>query len=312
MDEQKDMLPQENEATRHTQKRSFLSKRMYYILLIIFTGVFLLCAAYIGSYFWQTESAAQDYSDLEDIYLQGDQQPSTPPPSGMPGINPSTPQAPTMLPSLQQIYEMNNDTVGYLHFPNGPNVSYPVMQSPYDEDFYLYHKFDKTPNGDVPIGCPYVPLDCDVFTPSDNVIITGHYLKSGGMFAPLAQYTDQAFWEKHQTFSFDTLYEKHTYQIFAVFKTAALQFLKDGTPYGYPFHKKVHFDTPEEFDRFILDVKGEAFDSGGYMGWSCIETDIYPQYGDKLLCLYTCEYSIKDPYTNESDGRLVIMAVRID
>lgn len=308
MDEQKDILPEENQE----KKRPFLSKRMYYILLCIFCGVFLLSAAYIGSYFWQTENAAQDYEDLEDIYLQGDQQATSQPPTGIPSTNPSTPQVPVMLPSLKPIYELNNDTVGYLRFPEGVGVSYPVMQSLYDEDFYLYHKFDKTPNGDVAIGCPFAHLECDVFKPSDNIIICGHYLKSGGMFAPLTKYQDYNFWKEHQTFTFDTLYEQHTYQIFAVFKTAARQQLNDGTPYGYPFHTKVNFDSPEAFDKYIFDVKGEAFETGGYVGWSCIETDIWPQYGDKLLTLYTCEYSIRDPYTGEGDGRLVIMAVRID
>ena len=312
MDEQKNLPPEENETTQAPENGRRFSKRMYYILVAIFSTAFLLSAIYVCSYFWQTESAAQEYDKLEDIYLQGDQQVTTPLPSGIPGVNPTIPTAPTMLPSLRPIYEMNNDTVGYLYFPDGPSISYPVMQSPYDEDFYLYHKFDKTPNGDVPIGCPFVDADCDVFTPSDNVIICGHYLKSGGMFAPLTQYQDYNFWKNHQYFSFDTLYEKHTYQIFAVFITAALQTLEDGTPYGYPFHTQVDFESEEAFDQYIADVKGAAFDTGGYCGWSCVTTDIVPQYGDKLLTLYTCISSIHNPYTGERDGRLVVMAVRVD
>lgn len=311
MDEQKDILPQEDATTQQPPKRT-MSKGVYYALLIIFAGVFLLSAAYVGNYFMMTGDAQQDYADLEDLYLQGNQQTIPTQPSGIPGVKPSTPQGPVMLPSLKPIYELNHDTVGYIRFDSAVGVSYPVMQSPYDEDFYLHHQFDKTPNGEVAIGCPYVPLECDVFAPSDNIMICGHYLKTGGMFAPLHKYQDQKFWEEHQTFTFDTLYEKHTYQIFAVFKTMERQFLDDGTPYGYPFHLSVNFDSKEAFDQYIRDVKGYAFDYGGYQGWPCIETDIVPQYGDKLLCVYTCEYSTRDPYTNEYDGRLVIMAVRID
>ena len=309
MDEQKKLNPEENEEKGAPRR---FSKRMYYILLVIFGTAFLLSAIYIGSYFWQTESAAQDYDKLEDIYLSGNQQITSTPASGIPGINPTTPTSPTMLPSLQPIYELNSDTVGYLRFPESVGISYPVMQSPYDEDFYLYHKFDKTPNGDVAIGCPFAHLKCDVFAPSDNIIICGHYLKTGGMFAPLTKYLDQEFWEENQYFTFDTLYEQHTYQIFAVFKTAARQYLEDGTPYGYPFHTKVDFDSAEDFDQYISDIKGEAFVSGRYTGISCVYNNIVPQYGDKLLTLYTCEYSIKDPYTGEGDGRLVIVAVRVD
>ena len=316
MDEQKDLLPEEKETTE--KRRPILSKRMYYALLMIFAGVFLLSALYVGNYFHEVGNAQQDYDNLEDLYLQGLTQPTTivPPisslPTGIPGTNPTTPTGPTILSSLQSIYALNNDTVGYLYFPDGVGISYPVMQSPYDEDFYLTHKFDKTPNGDVAIGCPYVPLRCDVFAPSDNVIIAGHYLKSGGMFAPLHQYQDWSFWEKHQTFSFDTLYEQHTYQIFAVFKTVERQYLEDGTPYGYPFHTKVNFSNEEEFNQFVSEVKGSAFEEGGYTGYVYYDTDITPQYGDKLLTLYTCEYGSRDPYTNEFDGRLVVVAVRID
>lgn len=290
------------------KKRSGLPGWIYYVLLAIFGSVFLLGAAYIGVYFWQIGSAEHDYDKLEDMYLQGNSRPA----GGTQSTTPTNPQDREILDNLKPIYEQNSDTVGYLYFPTSDvAIAYPVMQSPYDEDFYLTHKFDKTENVDVNIGCPYVPLSCDVFEPSDNVIIYGHYLRSGGMFAPLAQYTSQEFWQTHQTFYFDTLYERHTYQIFAVFKTAARQNY-NGEPYGYPYHKQIDFDSPEAFDQFIFDVKGEAFETGGYTGYSCIETDIFPQYGDKLLCLSTCEYTLTDPYTGKADGRLVIMAYRID
>ena len=308
MEEHIEQIQSTETPEQNKKKRTGMSKWIYYSLLAIFGTAFLLGAAYIGMYFWQTGSAENDYAKLEDIYVAGNSRPS----SGAQSTTPTNPQKQVMLDNLKPIYEMNNDTVGYIHFPTADvSISYPVMQSPYDDDFYLTHKFDKTPNVDVAIGCPYVPLSCDVFAPSDNVIIYGHYLRSGGMFAPLAQYTSQEFWQTHQTFYFDTLYERHTYQIFAVFKTAARQ-QYNGEPYGYPYHKQNNFDSPEAFDKFIFDVKGAAFETGGYTGYSCIETDIYPQYGDKLLCLSTCEYTLKDPYTGEADGRLVIMAYRID
>lgn len=321
MGERKEELRQENiEQVQETKPaRRKMPRWMYFTLLAIFGSAFLLGAVYVGGYLWQTGSAEQEYEDLADIYLQENSRPTgttqstdpTPPPTE--GTTPTAPAEPTMLPNMQKLYELNNDTVGYIHFPtDAVKISYPVMQSPYDEDFYLTHKFDRSPNVEVAIGCPYVPLSCNVNTPTDNVIIYGHYLRTGGMFGPLGQYVDKEFWEKNQTFYFDTLYERHTYQIFAVFKTAARQRLKDGTPYGYPYHKQINFETEEAFDKFISDIKGAAFDTGGYVGWSCFKTDITPQYGDKLVCLSTCEYSIKDPYTNEWDGRLVIMAYRID
>ena len=162
----------------------------------------------------------------------------------------------------------------------------------------------------MPIGALYVPLACNVFEPSDNVIIYGHNVRSGSMFKRLESYRDKSYWETHQTFRFDTLYERHTYQIFAVFKTAATQYTSSGAVYGYPYHTYSNFASEDEFNKFIADVKGAAFTTGGYKGGTYYETGITPQYGDKLLCLSTCEYTMGEP--SNPGSRLVVMAVRID
>ena len=108
------------------------------------------------------------------------------------------------------------------------------------------------------------------------------------MFAGLDKYKKQAFWQDHQTFTFDTLYERHTYQIWAVFKTSG------NTGEGYPYHLFVDASSEEEFNNFVQTIKSMEF----------YETGITPQYGDKLLTLSTCEYSL-------NNGRFVVCAMRI-
>lgn len=39
---------------------------------------------------------------------------------------------------------------------------------------------------------------------SDNIIIYGHHMNDGSMFAGLMKFKDKSFWEKHKTVSFDT------------------------------------------------------------------------------------------------------------
>lgn len=291
--------------------RFVISRVSYYALIVIFAAVFVLSGIYLGGYFLETGKAEEEYDALASLYQQGLGGNQSAASSGS-SIGSAETQPPTILPELKPIYELNNDLVGWLNFPyEDLKISHPVMQSPYDEDFYLDHKFDREPNGEVSIGCPYVPLSCDVFKPSDNVVIYGHYLKGGGMFAPLKKYQSKSYWQEHQTFSFDTLYERHTYQIFAVFKTAAKQYTTEGDPWGYPYHRTNNFASKSEFDKFITDIKGAAFTDGGYQGESFYDTGITPQYGDKLLCLSTCEYTMRDP-DGTTNGRLVIMAVRID
>ena len=292
------------------QKRRGIPRPTYYALIVIFAAVFVLAGIYLGGYYWETSHAEEDYDALASIYQQGIQ--STPP-SSTPGSTGSSgvveTQPPTILPELQPIYELNNHLVGYLNFPNSSlNLRYPVLQSPGDDDFYLNHDFY---GNESIVGCPYVPETCDVFEPSDNVVIYGHNLRTGGMFNKLTYYREKSYWENNQTFSFDTLYERHTYQIFAVFKTAAKQYKDDGTPWGYPYHRTNEFTTRDAFNQFIADVKGAAFTSGKYQGWTFYDTGITPEYGDKLLCLSTCEYTMRDP-DGTTNGRLVIMAVRID
>lgn len=284
------------------------SKVMYYALIVIFMAVFVLSGIYLAGYLLETGSAEQDYDALASIYQEGNR--GSVPPSSVGNIGGTgTTQPPTILPELQPIYEMNNELVGYLSFPyDDLRLSYPVMQSPHDSDYYLTYNFY---NEESIAGCPYVPVGCDVFEPSDKVIIYGHNLRTGGMFNKLTKYQDKSFWESHQTFYFDTLYERHTYQVFAVFKTAAKQRAEDGEVWGYPYHRVSNFASEEDFDKFIADVKGAAFKDGGYQGQSFYNTGITPEYGDKLLCLSTCEYTMRDP-DGTINGRFVIMAVRVD
>ena len=308
MDEEILQDHEESQDFPKMKKGFVLSKPTYYALIGIFAAVFVLCGIYLGGYFWETGSAQEDYDALASIYQQVTR-PSGTIPSKPVDSTPTETQPPSILPELQPIYELNEDLVGYLNFPySGLNLQYPVMQTPDDEDYYLSHDFY---GNESIVGCPYVPKTCDVFEPSDNIVIYGHNLKTGGMFNKLTYYRDKSYWEDHQIFYFDTLYERHTYQIFAVFKTAAQQFTDDGKPWGYPYHRLNNFATEEEFNKFIADVKGAAFNGGGYKGWSFYDTGITPQYGDKLVCLSTCEYTMKDP-DGTVNGRWVVMAVRID
>lgn len=296
----------EKELSESAQKPFKLSRLSYYALLAIFSAIVLLCAVYLGHYFFETGSAQKDYDVLASIRDEAIVGSQTQRPTGPTTPNGSIePTEPGILPELVPIYELNNDLVGWFEMPD-MNAKYPVVQKKDDQDYYLYRDFYGQDNIS---GCLYVDADCDVLQPSDNVVIYGHAMKTGAMFGGLSKYQDKSYWEQHQTFTFDTLYERHTYQVFCVFKTTGTQYDTDGTRLGYPYHVKTDFTDEETFNKFISDIKGDAFignnGSGGYRGRCFYDTGITPQYGDKLLCLSTCEYS----YNN---GRLVIMAVRID
>lgn len=307
MEEFNDELPLEDAAPPQKVATPQRPRLTYYLLIGIFSCVFLLSAVYLGHYFWTNHQASSGYKNLAALReslkneaTDATTTPTSPEDTSVPTDTIETTTAP-MLPEMEALYQLNNNIVGWLTI-SGLRVDYPVMQTPYEPNYYLYRDFD---GSDSNVGCLYVRESCDVFSPSDNVVIYGHAMKTGDMFGRLAWYREKSYFDSHQTFTFDTLYEHHTYQIFAVFKTSGTYGV------GYPYHLFNEAKSEAEFDQFIADVKGAAFTSGGYAGASFYDTGITPKYGDKLLTLSTCEYSVRDP-DGEKNGRFVIMAVRID
>ena len=63
---------------------------------------------------------------------------------------------------------------------------------------------------------------------------------------------------------------------------------------GFSYHKFEDAANEQEFNDFVSTCKKLAF----------YDTGVTPKYGDKLLCLSTCEYTL-------DNGRLVVAAVRI-
>ena len=190
-----------------------------------------------------------------------------------------------ILPEYKDLFDLNNDLVGWIKVPD-TKINYPVLQSsPENKNFYIDHDFYGRARG---CGAIYVRESCDVFGPSDNVTMYGHHMKDMSMFAGLDYYVKKSFWESHQTFTFDTIFEHHTYQVIAIFRTSA------NIGEGFSYHQFENAADEEEFDTFIRTVKALAL----------YDTGITAEYGDKIVCLSTCEYSL-------DNGRLVVVGKRI-
>lgn len=270
------------------KKKKMIRKIIYYALLGIFAAVFIGSAVYLISYFSNSHKTTDLYSGLADIKSAALNSENTsnsqdPTDSGGSQQGDASPGS-GILPEYQALYEMNSDIVGWITIP-GTDIDYPVMQTPDNTDYYLYRDFNKEYNR---WGCIYVRESCDVFTPSDNITIYGHHMKDGSMFADLDFFKEKSFWENHRTFTFDTIYEHHTYEIVAVFKTSA------NLGKGFSYHTFETASSEEEFNEFISTVKSLQF----------YETGVTAQYGDMLLCLSTCEYTL-------DNGRFVVVAKRI-
>ena len=137
----------------------------------------------------------------------------------------------------------------------------------------------------------YVQENCDVQKPSDNIIIYGHHMNDGSMFTGLMKYRNKSFWEGHKTITFDTLTDRHQYEVIAVFKTVVYTDSSD----SFKYYEFTDAENAAEFDAYVAKCKE----------LSLYDTGVSAEYGDKLISLSTCEYS-------RNNGRLVVVAKRVD
>ena len=268
-----------------------MKKVLFTAVVVLLVAAFGISAFMVGNYLIEGKKQADRYDELSNIAANVQETvPAVTTEAQEPSAEtaettaPTEPTEPGILPGYKELYEMNNHMVGWIKM-EGTKMDYPVMQSPESENFYLYKNFDKKESSR---GSIYAREVCDINEPSDNITLYGHNMADGSMFACLGNYINKAAWDNNSLIFFDTLTEYHTYKIFAVFKTSA------NIGQGFAYHKFVDAADAAEFDEFVSTCKKLSF----------YDTGITPVYGDKLICLSTCEYTL-------DNGRLVVAAVRI-
>ena len=119
---------------------------------------------------------------------------------------------------LYNLKKKNKDIVGYIEIPN-TTISYPVLQTTDEPDFYLNHDINRNYSF---YGTPYLSAYCNL-EKSDNLIIYGHNINGGKMFGALERYKDKEFFNKHRKIYFITD-KKREYEVFAVMSVNVYEF----------------------------------------------------------------------------------------
>lgn len=201
-------------------------------------------------------------------------------------VNLSVAKEVTILEKYKTLYNRNKSLIGWLKIDD-TNIDYPVMQTS-NNDYYLDHnlnqEYDK--NGSI-----FMDKDCDAVTPSTNLIIYGHHMKSGKMFGSLEKYSTKEYYEEHPIIHFDTIYEEGTYQVMYVFRSRIYN--EDEVVFKY-----YQFIEANSYEEFASNMDEMA-------RLSLYDTGVTATYGDKLITLSTC-----DNFTE--DGRFVVVAKKID
>ena len=197
-----------------------------------------------------------------------------------------TPTGGKVMKKYKKLYKKNPDLIGWVEVKGTP-IDYPVMQTKNDPEYYLHRNFKKEEDIN---GLPFLDAKCDVQDANSNLMLYGHHMKSGMMFAHLMDYQTEDFYKKHKTFYFDTLFEKREYEVVAAFYS---QIYKDNNQdvfkyYNYPGHL-----SEKQFEKYVKNIRK----------LSQYDTKIIPQYGEQLLTMVTCAYQTEE-------GRFVVVARR--
>lgn len=279
------------------------------ILMFIFTITFMSCITYLGVYYLKTVQGEKAYAQLADMVASEDELMATMTPSPTPEMTiapvvsvisgaaittNATPTAfptpyvePEVLDKYKELYEMNSDLAGWMKI-DGTIIDYPVVLK--DNEFYLRRNFYKE---DATAGCLFIDEKCSIIPErTTNVMIYGHNMRAGTMFADLHKYKEKSFYEENKYIQFDTIYETATYQIVSVFLSQVF----NSNDQVFKFYKFVNAETEQEYYDFAYNIKSlQMYDTG-----------VEINYGDDLLTLITCS-----PHLEEKKGRLVVVAKRI-
>ena len=183
------------------------------------------------------------------------------------------------------LLEQNSDFAGWIKI-EGTKIDYPVMQTVSDEEYYLHRSFAKEYSDE---GLPFIDSACDIARPSTNIIIYGHNMKNGDMFADLLKYSDSGFWKDHKTINFDTVFQESTYTVISVFRID----VSDESPENLRFYEFINNTESYTLEQFLSEIKEK----------SAYEIPFETDKITHIITLSTCEYTKKD-------GRFVVIAAK--
>lgn len=184
---------------------------------------------------------------------------------------------------LTQLRKKNSDCIAWITI-DGTVIDYPVMYSPGNPGYYLHRNFNgKKASG----GTLFLSEICDIDT-SDNLIIYGHNMKNGTMFAALTKYKSKPFWQNHRFITLEATDGIRMYEVICALATDV------SAGNNFPYYEFSHASNKDEFDAYIAICKHLAY----------YDTGLTAEYGDQLLTLSTCEYT-------HENGRFLVIARRI-
>ena len=254
------------------------------IFAFLLSAVLLISGAMIGQEILSRQKEKEDFEQLAQMVTI--KSTPAPTPTGAPSASAVPEETPAPQPDiaeepvrdLSQLFAMNKDFVGWLCIPD-TDINYPVMHTTDDPERYLRRNFDGEYSES---GVPFLDFRCEL--DSDNLIIYGHNMMNGTMFAGLRGYVQKDFCDQHPVIEFQTETACFQYKVFAVVQVKS----------NDDWYKFVQADSAEDFNKAAEKITGKAL----------FVIDDIPEYGRQLLTLSTC-------YDFAHNGRLLIISAKI-
>ena len=179
--------------------------------------------------------------------------------------------------SISELISMNSECFGWISIA-GTNINYPVMHTPSNPQKYLNKNF----YGEYSFsGTPFLDARCSA--DSTNLIIYGHHMNNGTMFADLCNYTDYSYFTEHPTVVLETKDGAFAYSVFSAMKVKS----------NDDWYKFLKTDLDKIYEKWVSYAKSKSLYS----------TEITPVYGQQILTLSTC-------YGYNQDDRILVLAAR--
>lgn len=179
--------------------------------------------------------------------------------------------------SISELISMNSECFGWISIA-GTNINYPVMHTPSNPQKYLNKNF----YGEYSYsGTPFLDARCS--SDNTNLIIYGHHMNNGTMFADLCNYIEYSYFSEHPTVVLETKDGAFAYSVFSVMKVKS----------DDDWYRFTTVGTEKSYNSRIEYAKEK----------SIYDTGITPVYGQQILTLSTC-------YGYNQDDRILVLAVR--
>ena len=185
----------------------------------------------------------------------------------------------------QELKAENPEFAGWIKIDRTP-VSFPVMYTPENPEKYLHRGFYGTYKKS---GLPFIDAKCTLSPDTDNIIVYGHNMKDGSMFASLLDYRYAEYCREHPVIKLNTPSEEREYRVVSVFYDRVYKTDEN----VFKFYNFIETDDDGFLEAANILLNRSLYDTG-----EGIESE------DSLLTLVTCSYHVRN-------GRFVVIAKRI-